>query len=187
MLSRKSNSVRVEAGSRQGQQRTWCVPAGTGRPQGRCVPTDLSFRGDCRQWVAPAFGSGILSDRANFVAEKQRRRRRGLFKPGTAANVVCPRWDRAPPRQVCPQGLTLGPGLGWTGVSPRLGPSKVTAGNGWPQRLALVFGVIGQVVSRKSNVARVEAGSRQGQRRGPSQLLLSNSCCGWYRCQRLDL
>ena len=118
-----------------------------------------------RQWVAPAFGSGILSDRASFVAEKQRRRRRGLFKPGTAANVVCPRWDRAPPRQVCPQGLTLGPGLGWTGVSPRLGPSKVTAGNGWPQRLASASGVIGQVVSRKSNVAGVEACSRQGERR----------------------
>ena len=104
VLSRKSNSVRVEAGSRQGQQRTWCVPAGTGRPQGRCVPTYLSFRGDCRQWVAPAVGLGIWSDRVRVVAEKQQRSRRGRGVPGAAAKVVCPRWVGVSP---------LGALVGW--------------------------------------------------------------------------
>ena len=131
VLSRKNNVASFEACSHEGWWRTWCVPAGTGRPRDGCVPT-----------------AGV-----------SRRTQAGARH----------RQDRSVP------------------TAPRLGPSMVTAGSGWPQRLALVFGVIGQVVSRKSNVARVEAGSRQGQRRGPSQLLLSNSCCGWYRCQRLDL
>ena len=142
---------------------------GTGHPQGRCAPAGC-LTGDCRQWVAPAVGSGIWSDRAGVVAEKQLRSRRGWFAAGVGAKVLCPRWDGAPANQVCPHGpdshgLTLGPGIGGTGVSLRLGPSKVNTASGWPQWLVPAFGVIEQVSSRKSNSTSFEAGAHKGELR----------------------
>ena len=58
-----------------------------------------------------------------------------------------------PARQVCPHGLV-----------PQLGSSKATAASGWPLRLVLAFGVIEEVLLRKSNIAGFEAGSSEGQR-----------------------
>ena len=158
--------------------RLWCVPVGTGHrrdgtpsgrdtvgtghPQDRFVPTAFSFKGDCRQWVAPAVGADVWIDRGRVVAEKQHRRLGGCFARVAAAKVVCPRW---------------GP-VGMAGVSPRLGcvptawffspqrfPSKATAASGWPLRLGPAFGVIEDVLLRKSNIAGLEAVSLEGQRR----------------------
>ena len=120
VLSRKSNVASVGAGSREGERRKWCVPAGTkvvcprwcetpeGQvcphglvlPQDRCVPTGC-VKGDCRQWVAPAVGLGVWRNRISVVAEKQQRSRRGRGVSGAAATVVCPRWCGVSPLGWC--------------------------------------------------------------------------------------
>jgi hypothetical protein len=128
---------------------------------------------DCRQWVAPTTGHGAWSDRAGVVVEKQRYPTRRYFAPVITATVVCPR------QMVCPRRIGVSPlGPRWAkvlcplwdwcvpawGQSPsmmagRLQNLKMTVASGWPQRLALALGVIGQTWLLKSNGTQLEDSS----------------------------
>jgi hypothetical protein len=69
---------------------------------------------------------------------------------------MCPRGDGAPARQICPHGFVLQRRL------PPVGGPSGWSSSWWLQRLVLAFGVIEDVLLRKSNIAGFEAYSGEG-------------------------